>query len=143
MKKIKTFNNTLDVGTRRYILTDLEGNSELPVHFDNPDQFLKVPGDNSTNGEVLSFYDIHKFCNSKFELTMVDEDTISKIMLGIKSNSEGYDEITADMVLLTQSHTIKIITDIINTSTRTFHQSGNRIWYVQFLKAIIHKIYGS
>lgn len=108
---------------KRDILPDFQANSELPAYFDNPDDindhFQNIPGDNATNNVVRSFYDTHKFCDSNFDLTVVDEDMISKVIFGIKSNAEGSDGITADMVLLTLPHTIKIITDIINTSIRT------------------------
>lgn len=105
------------------ILPNSNDNDILPDHLSNPndinENFLNVPAANTIHPSEMNYYENHKFSDSVFSLHTVDESEIAKHILSIKSNAQGYDGITIDMVLLTLPQTLNVITAIINNSIIT------------------------
>lgn len=111
---------------KQKVLPNFKTTLEIPEHFNDPNainkHFLNVPGNNMVDLSTLTYFEHHRFSNSIFKLTPVDENVIAKIIFGITSNAEGDDGITMNMILWTLPRTLSVITNIINTSfvTSTF-----------------------
>lgn len=95
----------------------------LPDIFDQPDDinnhFLNIPGSTDIPMSNRSFFELNKFNNATFSLHEVDEQEVAKILLNIKTNARGVDDLSMDMVLLTLPHTLSLITGIVNKSITT------------------------
>lgn len=96
--------------------------NDLPAHFDNPNDinkhFLTLPRGDAVKLSRLTYFEYHTHKNYRysFSLKPVSQDKVGKILLSLKSNAKGVDNITLDMILLTLPHTLPHITHIINTS---------------------------
>lgn len=94
--------------------------NDLPSHFRDPDQinrnFLNVPGNPISNVTSCTFFESHRFSDASFSLHPVSTDQVLRYFGQLKSNAEGCDGITLDMLSLTLPHTVKVITDIVNKS---------------------------
>lgn len=96
---------------------------QLPPQFSCPDcinlHFLNVPGTTAVNLSYITYYEFHRHSKGVFSLAPVSQGEISKCILSLKSDAEGYDGINLRMLLMTLPHTLKTITHIINTSIQT------------------------
>ncbi|KAJ8714774.1 hypothetical protein PYW07_002999 [Mythimna separata] len=96
---------------------------DLPSHFKSPDlinnTFLNVPGNPIASPSLILFYESNRHSEAIFSLAPVDQSDVSRIITELKSNAEGYDQITLSMITLTLPHTLPTITDIINCSLWT------------------------
>lgn len=95
----------------------------LPSHFDNADEinnhFLNVPGSTTVPISVLTFFEFHLYTDKVFSLQPVRVDTVGKIINRLKSNAEGSDGITLNMILMTLPWSLEAITEIVNRSIST------------------------
>lgn len=114
---------TLWRNLKKTVLPDSKKCVEIPQHLLDPEllntHFLNVPGHNFVSLADLTYFEWHRAVFAEFKLTPVLEQEIGKIILNIKSNAQGVDRISRDMVLLTLPHTLGIITNIINQSIAT------------------------
>lgn len=83
------------------------------------DHFPKVPGNFNTSNSEIEYFKTHCGNLSEFKLKKVSEETILKIIKGLKSNAVGVDGISLDMLLLMMPHILPVLTSIINTSIDT------------------------
>ncbi|XP_059054939.1 uncharacterized protein LOC131848983 [Achroia grisella] len=117
-KKIKD-SKSLWSNLKKTALPNTKVNS-LPLSVNDPDKindhFLKTPGIDEVRISDLTYFEHHRCGSSTFNLKPVDTLTVGKIMLQIKSNALGIDNISKDMMLLTLPRTLDIITFIINKS---------------------------
>lgn len=102
------------------ILINPSKNDYLPDCFNDPDlvndHFLDIPGnDTVTISDILS-YEFNTFSASTLTLQPVDELTVSKYIMSIKSNAMGSDNISREMIILTLPRTLAVITIIVNGS---------------------------
>ncbi|XP_052754193.1 uncharacterized protein LOC128201411 [Galleria mellonella] len=93
---------------------------EVPSFFDDPNEinkwFLNVPGENNVNISQLTFYEFGRFGPSTLGLKPVSKDAVHKIINNLKSNAQGNDGITLEMIKLTMPYSLEAITSIINKS---------------------------
>ncbi|KAG7309940.1 hypothetical protein JYU34_004455 [Plutella xylostella] len=112
--------------------------TDLPSHFNDPDainkHFLDLPCKENINFEELAYFETNKFCDSIFRLKTVNKETVQKIINNLKSNAQGIDRITINMISLTLSRTLDIITFIINYSISTF--TFPELWKIALIKPI-------
>lgn len=105
---------------KKNILPNKKSNAEIPVHLNNPSDinahFLNVPGANNVNISMLTYYEHHRYGTGIFTLQPVSEFTILKIIESFKSNAQGIDGISLEMLLLTLPQSLPSITTIINKS---------------------------
>lgn len=96
---------------------------DLPEHLCDPDcindHFLNIPDEGTIDVSLLTHYWFNRFNKSTFSLKTVNQDTIVKIMKNFKTNAQGFDCITLDMLLLTMPRTLGIITSLINRSIQS------------------------
>lgn len=113
-------------------------NLDLPEPLLNPDlinnHFLNVPGNNSIDISQLTYFCFNRFSNSIFNLQPVDEATVLKILKNIKTNAQGVDGISLDMIMLTLPRTLGVITAIINMSIVSGIYPD--IWKVSIIKPV-------
>ena len=104
----------------------LNSRQDLPSHLSDPDlintNFLIVPGSPVASSSLINFYEAHKHDEAVFTITPVEQSEVSRTISSLKSNAEGNDNITLDMIVMTLPHTLTVLTDIINRSivTSTF-----------------------
>lgn len=102
------------------IVPDKKQAAELPPQFVDPDMinchFLNVPGEDSVSISLLTYFEHHRYSSDTFALSPVSESTILKIVQGFKSNAQGIDGISLDMVVMTFPQSLPVITAIINES---------------------------
>jgi hypothetical protein len=75
-----------------------------------------VPGENFVSMSYLTYFEHHRHSFASFNLELVEESSVARVILDMTSNSEGSDGISRDMVLLTLPRTLAVITAIINKS---------------------------
>lgn len=123
---------------KQNIVPSFKNTSDLPYNFKDPNainnHFLNVPGRNFTDLSTLTYFEHHLYGKSTFTLSTVDEGVVAKLLLRTKSNAQGYDGITFDMILMTLPRTLAVITDIINTSIRTSKVPS--IWKIAVVRPI-------
>jgi hypothetical protein len=97
-----------------------KNNTELPPNFNNPDHinlhFLNVPGEEIVSISHLTSFEYNRFHSGIFTLQTVSELTVLKTIRGLKSNAQGDDGLSLDMLLLTLPQSLGAITAIINSS---------------------------
>lgn len=81
--------------------------------------FLDVPGRKHAPLSNLTYHEYHRHNDAVFELKLVSESVVEKAFNEIKSKAVGVDDISLDMLKLTKTKTLPIITHIINTSIET------------------------
>ncbi|XP_063831734.1 uncharacterized protein LOC135080943 [Ostrinia nubilalis] len=95
----------------------------LPSHLNNPDTinqtFLNIPGNNDTDTSLLNDLKSSKYSTALFSLKPVTEAEVSSIIKTIKTNAQGVDGITRNMIMLTLPRTLSAITAIVNNSIKT------------------------
>lgn len=100
-----------------------KSNTDLPTHFNNPNIinniFLDIPGISNVTISQLTYYEHYKYGDSVFHLEPVSLYHMLNIIKKLKSNAEGSDAITLNMLLMTFPQTLDSINDIINTSIST------------------------
>lgn len=105
------------------ILPDKKQVAELPPQFDNPDvinsHFLNVPGVDHVSISQLTFFEHHRYSAETFSLSPVSKDIVMAIIRGLKSNAQGVDGISLEMLLLTLPESLEAVTAIINSSIMT------------------------
>ena len=105
---------------KRAVLPDTKRSQEIPQHLLDPESinlhFLDVPGGSAVSISDLTYFEWNNKFPQEFKLGRVTEDVVGKIILSIKSNAQGVDRLSRDMILLTLPHSLPIITAIINTS---------------------------
>jgi hypothetical protein len=100
--------------------------TELPASFSDPDiinkHFLTLPSTSQVSISQLTYFEYHKHSEAVFSLEPINSEIITKIIRGLKSNAEGCDGISLNMLIMTLPYTLDTITNIINTSiiTSTF-----------------------
>lgn len=108
---------------KRDVVDFKKKNFELPSHLNSPDiinsNFLDVPGNDDADASVLNDLKSSKFSSAVFTLKPVSETVVSNIIRKIKTNAQGVDGITINMILLTLPRTLKAITAIVNRSIET------------------------
>ncbi|KAL0831856.1 hypothetical protein ABMA28_001386 [Loxostege sticticalis] len=103
------------------ILPNKKNNVDLPSSLNDPDlintHFLNVPGENKVTISQLTFYEHHRHEKSgSFSLHTVNEDLVLKTIRDLRSNAQGDDGLSLDMLLLTLPYSLGAITAIINRS---------------------------
>ncbi|XP_063837210.1 uncharacterized protein LOC135086410 [Ostrinia nubilalis] len=105
------------------VLPDSKCKPDIPHYLNNPDDindhFLNIPGRDSVELSQLTYYEFHKATADTFSLQPVSCDKVAKVLLSMKSNARGVDNISLDMIFLTLPHTLPHITFIINQSITT------------------------
>ncbi|CAG4970153.1 unnamed protein product [Colias eurytheme] len=108
---------------KKYVLPNFRDSTDIPDHLRDPDainsHFLNIPAPNTTHKPTLDYFNNHKFTTGYFSLKPVDEETVGKLILAIKSNAQGHDKISREMILLTLPTTLKAMTAILNRSLET------------------------
>lgn len=102
------------------ILPNKKQTADLPPQFDDPElinlHFLNVPGDGLVNISQLTYFEHHRYGTGNFSLQPVSDYTVLKVLQRFKSNAQGIDGISLDMLLMTLPHSLSAITAIINRS---------------------------
>ncbi|KAL0839927.1 hypothetical protein ABMA28_016543 [Loxostege sticticalis] len=103
------------------VVPDKRKPSDLPQSLSDPDamntHFLDVPGANNITISQLTYYEFHKhYGASGFRLHTVSSELVHKTLLSLKSNAEGCDGLSLDMLKLTLPYSLDAITTIINRS---------------------------
>ncbi|XP_028156407.1 uncharacterized protein LOC114349991 [Ostrinia furnacalis] len=103
------------------VLPNKKDACELPLLFNDPDSinnhFLDVPGEDSVTISQLTYYEFHRYNSvTSFSLQTVNSDVVLKTITALKSNAQGCDGVTLDMILLTLPYSLEAITDIVNCS---------------------------
>lgn len=100
---------------------------DLPNHLCCPEEinshFLNLPGSKDVFLSNLTYYEFHSYetknSSSTFHLKCVNQQDVLKIINSFKSNAQGADLISLDMLSLTLPNTLGIITSIVNRSIIT------------------------
>ncbi|KAL0869748.1 hypothetical protein ABMA27_005977 [Loxostege sticticalis] len=121
------------------LLPNKKNSSALPPSFNDPDKinsyFLNIPGEDKVSISQLTYYEHHRHNNATtFSLHTVSEDLVLKTIRGLKSNAQGNDGLSLDMLLLTLPHSLKAITSMVNRSISecTFPE----LWKVAVVKPL-------
>ncbi|XP_063377522.1 uncharacterized protein LOC134664707 [Cydia fagiglandana] len=106
-------------GVRKCIATKKASN-EIPQFLNDPDKinssFLKLPPTSPVPKHLLEHFALSDGASGgKFTFKDIDEKELLKIMGTIKTNAEGTDAISIDMLKLTMPRTIPVLLHIINT----------------------------
>lgn len=108
---------------KRHVNFSARSDSEIPENLLNAnkinDYFCNIPGVNEASVSEIDYFELNKFCSASFDLKVVDEVTVAKVIKSLKSNAQGVDGITLDMLMLSLPQTLPVITAIINTSIRS------------------------
>lgn len=108
---------------KRNVVDFKKNDMDLPQHLNDPEQinshFLNVSGKNSVDLSQLTYFEFHRYCSTTFALKPVTEAMVTRIIRSIKTNAEGVDGISLDMLLMTLPRTLTIITAIVNQSIAT------------------------
>lgn len=100
-----------------------KNNTELPSFFNDPNlinhHFLHIPGKVDVSISQLTYYEHNKFSDAVFHIEPITLDRMLNIIKKLKSNAEGCDTISLDMLTMTFPDTVESIRDIINTSIAT------------------------
>lgn len=118
----KNINNSRQLwkNLKNNILPNSKQTADLPPQFDNPNlinsHFLNVPGNNHVDISQLTFYEYHRFGSETFSFDSVSEDAVLKVIQSFKSNAQGIDGITLEMLFMTLPQSLPAITNIINGS---------------------------
>ncbi|CAK1585565.1 unnamed protein product [Parnassius mnemosyne] len=112
---------TLWKNLKSTILANKKNIADLPSSLNDPDlintQFLNVPGEDNVTISQLTFYEHHRHENSAtFSLHTVNEDLVLKTIKDLRSNAQGNDGLSLDMLLLTLPYSLGAITAIVNRS---------------------------
>lgn len=98
-------------------------NTELPPHFQDPDiindHFFTIPGTSQICSLQLAYFKSHKFGDASFHIEPVSLDRITNIIRSLKSNAEGCDQISLNMLLMTLPDALESVAAVINTSITT------------------------
>lgn len=78
--------------------------------------YLNVPGYLHTDATYKGYFVQHRHSDSTFTIKPVSQDVISRYVLSLKSNAEGYDGINLKMIIMIFPQSLEYITDIINCS---------------------------
>lgn len=99
--------------------------------------FLSVPGNPNCNLSQRAFFESNRFSDVSFTLQPVSQEQVLRYLGQLKTNAEGCDKITLNMLMLTIPQTLKAITDIVNHSiaSSTFPD----IWKVAIVRPIPKK----
>lgn len=116
-------------------------NQSIPENLKDPNKinnyFLNVPGRDYASLTTINYYDTHKYGAAVFALTPTNELEISKILRSLKSNAIGIDGISLNMISLTLTSTLPIITKIINTSILT--STYPDLWQIALVRPLPKK----
>lgn len=122
------------------ILTNEHNGGELPPQFNDPDlinsHFLNVPGSGLVRISQLTYFEHHRYSSDSVSFSLQPESdfTIYKILQSFKSNAQGMDGISLDMVLMTLPQSLSAITAIINNSI--VHGIFPESWKLAVIKPI-------
>lgn len=94
-------------------------NRSIPIHLKNVEDlnvfFTEVSQNNSTpKDELLNRYKNNSFLNDTFHFMQTDEDTVSKIILNIKTKAFGADNLNITLISLCCPFIVPFITHIVN-----------------------------
>lgn len=110
----------------------------LPHFCSDPEKinqhFLDVPGSGRVTNADLKYFEHHRFGNTHFQLEPVPEDTVLRLLRSLKSNAQGCDHISLDMLMMTIPRTLTVITAIINRSITT--SSFPDLWKLAIVRPI-------
>jgi hypothetical protein len=108
---------------KRNIVEFKKKNFELPIHLNDPkainEHFMDIPGNNFADPSVIKTLMSSRFCPAVFSLQPISEEAVGYIIKSIKTNAQGADRISLDMILLTLPYTLNIITILVNKSLET------------------------
>lgn len=110
----------------------------LPHFCNNPDSlnehFLQVPGSGEVTISELTYFEFNRFGPGEFQLVPVQSDVVLRLLRGLKSNAQGSDYISLEMLMMTLPRSLTVITSIINRSivTSTFPD----LWKVAIVRPI-------
>lgn len=93
---------------------------EIPQHLNHPEPintfFINAPGDPHADKDLMTFYRTTKFGNGDFVINCCTAEQVRKIIRDIDTNAAGHDTLTAEMIRMTLSVTLPLITLIVNQS---------------------------
>ncbi|XP_041973426.1 uncharacterized protein LOC121729105 [Aricia agestis] len=96
---------------------------ELLSFFNDPDlinnHFINVPGTSQNSHSYITYFETHKYTDAVFIINNINLENLITILKQLKSNAEGYDSITLDMIFMTLPYTLDTILAIINSSIET------------------------
>lgn len=96
---------------------------ELPSFFNDANSvnnhFLNIPGTKNVCISKLTYFEHHSYGDAVFHIEPVSLDRIIKIIKSLKSNAEGCDAITLNMLVLTFPYLLNVLKDLINKSITT------------------------
>lgn len=121
------------------IITNTKKSEHSLPHFcNNPDtinqHFLDVPGSGDVAAADLTYFEQHQHSDSNFRLEPVQEEAVLRILRGLRSNAQGSDRISLEMLMLTLPRTLTVITAIINRSIVT--SSFPDLWKIAIVRPI-------
>lgn len=105
---------------KQHITFNNNKNFVLPSSLDDVNvincHFLQVPGAYYASLHTINAFEQSTFCASSLKFTLVDEESILKIIRALQSNAIGSDGVSLTMLKSTLPYTLKAITSIINNS---------------------------
>lgn len=122
-------------------ILSLNAESELPEYFNDANginkHFLDVPGAAVAPYSYLTSFANSRYGNAMLKLETVNESTVAKYIIAVKTKAKGIDHINMDMLLLTLPRTLKVITAIINKSIET--STYPSLWKMALVRPIPKK----
>lgn len=106
LKKMSIANNTT--------LTPIPDHLRIPNEIN--DFFLDIPISTNLDDSLLETYRANKYTAQEFNIENCTEEQVLKIINKVDTNASGHDCITMDMIRMTLSVTLFIITTIVNKS---------------------------
>ncbi|CAH2108077.1 unnamed protein product [Euphydryas editha] len=102
------------------IVSFKNSNVSLPSNLCDPEKlnshFLNVPGDNIVPSSVIDYYNNNEYSTKRLKLKAVSERDVVSAVRELHSNAIGLDGISLDMLLMSFSYTVSIITTLVNKS---------------------------
>lgn len=114
--------------------------TEIPNSVNDPNEineaFLNTPGGLEPDKDTLNFFKTNKFGGTTFNFSPTDEKQVKKIINNIKTGATGHDDVSAEMIRMTLSITLPVITHIVNVSltTQNFPESCKLAKVIPFPK---------
>ncbi|CAG4957224.1 unnamed protein product [Colias eurytheme] len=80
------------------------------------DSFITIDGYSSADRNLINYYNSECCSNREFNIQPCEIDDVRKIINGISTNAAGHDTLTIEMIRMTLSVTLPVITSMINVS---------------------------
>ncbi|CAG4958870.1 unnamed protein product [Colias eurytheme] len=93
----------------------------IPQHLNDAnkiqDSFIRIEGYSSADRNLINYFNNSGCCSHReFNIQTCEIDEVRKIINGISTNAAGHDTLTIEMIRMTLSVTLPIITSMINMS---------------------------